>query len=561
MKRLLSLLFAIVFVLASVSMVACGNKRAPYNPDNFLPNGTEENPYQIVKEPVTIRIFIPKSTMISSIPELVCFQELSQLTNIKFKFIEADVASYTELRTTTWENKKNLPDLFLFLNQIAEQQKFAKYGALVPWNDESLEVEGLSVGSLIDNYMPNYSALLESNFGVENIAYAASDVATLDDGHMYSLICYNGSTRDRTYAMYLNEKWIDRLNDDYGLNLTKNPQSIEEYLTVLRAFKQYDANGNGDASDEIPCSAVNLLNLRNFILQSYGYVSNGVEIENDGSRFVYVPSTQAYREYLKIMNTMFAEKLLDNSTFEMTGGSQIAVKGYANRLGSFADAAAYLSVGYEYDQDYITIGPLTSAWYNHKQTYMCASGPVFSPTGAIIPKGTPYVREIARLLDILYTDYGSALMGIGVENENWHWNNDKSLWIFDIPESWSGTSEEYRATISPSVGTGCTLYQSVEFAQANGDPVMRREIQLAERYQDCIKNTEPETFYLNESDSNRVAVIKASIDVYVRSMEYNFITGEKDPGSDTDWNNYISTLKQYNSDELLEIYNKALAAG
>ena len=169
MKRLLSIITAIFLLSACVFTGACGKKKTvSYDPDNFLPEGTAENPYQIVKDPVTLKLFVPKSTMISSVADLVFFKELSRVTNIKFDIIEADVSAYTSLRTVMWENKKDLPDLLFMLNPVEEQNKYSKYGAIVRWNDPALEAGGIKVGSLIDNYMSNYKNLLENNFNTES---------------------------------------------------------------------------------------------------------------------------------------------------------------------------------------------------------------------------------------------------------------------------------------------------------------------------------------------------------------------------------------------------------
>ena len=63
MKRILSCVLTLAMALGLISGLAgCGRKEA-YNPDNFLPNGTAENPYQIVKDPITLNIFVPKSPM------------------------------------------------------------------------------------------------------------------------------------------------------------------------------------------------------------------------------------------------------------------------------------------------------------------------------------------------------------------------------------------------------------------------------------------------------------------------------------------------------------------
>lgn len=47
--------------------------------------------------------------------------------------------------------------------------------------------------------------------------------------------------------VYLNKTWLDNLGLTY-------PETVEELYTVLKAFKEQDANGNGDPNDEIPIS-------------------------------------------------------------------------------------------------------------------------------------------------------------------------------------------------------------------------------------------------------------------------------------------------------------------
>ena len=54
---------AFAFLSMGIALAACGGSGSgSYDPDNFLPEGTAENPYQIVKEPVTIKIFAPHSS-------------------------------------------------------------------------------------------------------------------------------------------------------------------------------------------------------------------------------------------------------------------------------------------------------------------------------------------------------------------------------------------------------------------------------------------------------------------------------------------------------------------
>ena len=69
------------------------------------------------------------------------------------------------------------------------------------------------------------------------------------DGHIYSLpellpqLHYIGSAND---TFWINKAWMDTL----GL---EEPKSFDELYEVLKAFKEGDPNGNGEA-DEIPLS-------------------------------------------------------------------------------------------------------------------------------------------------------------------------------------------------------------------------------------------------------------------------------------------------------------------
>ena len=549
-------------MLAALLMTAAGcGGEVPYDPENFISAEEAEamgEPYRIVREPITLKVFVPISASNPHYNEMESIKKLSEITNIRFDFIEASVSAYTTLRTAAWENSDGRPDLFLFNNPVSEQVINYQYGSMVAWNDETLTVRDMSVGSLIDNFMPNYKALLESNFDHPEEISAVS-VATMGDGKMYSLISCNDIPRDRTYKMYINQQWIDNLNEDYGLDLPDAGEirTLDDYVTVLRAFKNYDANRNDRADDEIPLTSQSLSLLRNFILAAFGYVSNGVEIEADGQSFVYVPATEEYREYLRFMNMLYEEKLLDNSTFEKTT-SDLAGDGYQGKLGCFPDAGAYLTVGEELDEQYTSFGPLRSDSYDG-ELLQYGIKTIFQATGAVIPSGTPYVREIARLLDILYSDYGVALMAQGVEGVHWSWDDEEhTSWNFHIPETWKDTSEQYRATISPSVGTGCALYIPYEFDRKQNDETLRRINAEAEIYQDYIKVPIPENIKLDPDGYNRVALITASLDSYIQSSEANFVTGVLDIDSDAEWNRYLADLRGYNCEELVEIYNAAL---
>ena len=658
-----------LLTIVTLSLVGCGKAGNEYDQDNFLPNGTEDNPYRIVKEPVTINIFAPHSSGNPAYADLTMFKHLSEVTGLNFSFNTPDTSAYVNQRAAIWEVGSRVPDLFLFNNAVSEQVQFMenKYNAYVPFNDDnySYRVSGhtINVGNLIKNYMPNYKEGLENNFGIDLAKEDAVAIATLSDGKMYSALSVKDVPRDLTYKMFINQQWIDNLNNFYGLGLPNadeiktieqylsvlrafkqydandngdpndeiplsskaleflrnfilasygyvsqgaeitedgkmysalsvkdvprdltykmfiNQQwidnlnnfyglglpnadeikTIEQYLSVLRAFKQYDANDNGDPNDEIPLSSKALEFLRNFILASYGYVSQGAEITEDGSAFVYVPYQEAYRKYLQTLNTLWKEEILHNSTFSITTDNQLATYGNKNRLGSFVSAAAYLTVGYANEKDYVTFGPLTSSYYTGTPLHLGFGS--FIPDGAVITQSSIYPREVARLLDIMYSDLGAQLISYGVEGQDWTWDDDsKTSWTFNVPSSWSGNQEQYRATITPNVGSASALYWSNSFVGKMNDEIITSLNRMSEIYVPYLKNPEPYEIKMNSKEYAEITRIKAALDPQLKYLEASYVRGDDgaDPFNEASWESFKSKLSGYGADILINNYNNAL---
>ena len=562
MKKPLKIICSsLMAIIATAAMVGCGPTSEVVDDDNFLINGTEENPYRIVKEPVTIKVFAPHSAGNPEYDTLAMFKHLSEVTGLKFQFTTPDTSAYSTQRNNVWNSSSALPDLFLFNNAISEQVQYAEmnFNAYAPFNDDNYKY-----GNLINQYMPTYKSLLDNNFNIDISQGNAKEVVTLSDGKMYATLSVGDVARDLTYKMFINQQWIDNINNNYGgyndvlLPNADEIKTIEEYYTVLKAFKEYDANDNGNPNDEIPVSSKSLEYLRNFILASYGYVSYGAEIEADNSKFTYVPYTEAYRKYLQFANKLWSEGLLHKDTFSITTDSQMAQTGNQNRLGSFVSAAAYLTVGYEYESNYKTFGPLTSSYYKGPAIHWGFG--YFKPDGACIPQASKYQKEVARLLDIMYSPLGTQLISYGVEGEHWTWDSEeKESWTFHVPKDWIGNQEQYRATITPNVGSASALYWSNDFVGKMNDKIIKELNEMSEIYLPYLKNPEPQEIKMNSNEYATITTIKASLDPQLKYLEASFVRGDSDPNDDVKYQEFINTLKGFNADQLLKCYNDALA--
>lgn len=579
MKNVKKLSTLLLFGTILASLTGCGSSTT-YDLNNFLPNGTAENPYQIVKEPITIKVFAPHSSGNPEYKTLKMFTYLSKITNLNFEFTTPDTSAYQQRRASVWQDKSYRPDLFLFNNPIAEQVQYAEnnFNALTPFNDATYSDSTGEVGSLIDNYMPNYKALLDDNFGIDKSKENAKETALISDGKMYCTLSAKDVARDLTYKMFINNVWVKNIYSSYsssyarvhGIDDAGKISTIDDYVGILTDFNTYDANNNGKTNDEVAVSSKAFQYLRNFILQSYGYVSYSCEIENDGSKFTYVPSTEAYRNYLKTANKMWEAGLMDPSTTEISSDSMMAVSG--KRLGSFVAAAPYLittqnedvyfqkedGTNYKYDEEYVTVGPLLSDYYQGDRIQLGLG--YFRPDGATIPTTSTYKREVARLLDIMYSELGTQLISYGVENEDWTWDDDShTSWTFNVPDTWTKNQEDYRATITPNVGSASALYWSNDFVGKMNDEVITRLNRQSETYTPYLKTPEPASYKFTSAEYEEISTIKASLDTQIDYYEAAFITGDMDIDNETDYQNYLTTIKRFKSDRLEEIYNTMLA--
>ena len=102
MKKLVAL-FLVICTLSCLMLVTGCNKKKGYDGNNFLTveQATAEygNPYRIVRDKVTIKIFVPRGSMNPHYEEMKMFKKLSEITNLELKFVEADTSSYTTLRS------------------------------------------------------------------------------------------------------------------------------------------------------------------------------------------------------------------------------------------------------------------------------------------------------------------------------------------------------------------------------------------------------------------------------------------------------------------------------
>ena len=129
---------------------------------------------------------------------------------------------------------------------------------------------------------------------------------------------------------YINKEWLDNLN-------LEMPTNYDELKEVLIAFKEQDADGDGDPNNEIPISSFKP-GYGSVLLDSFDLIERGDEHMSldANNKVVFVPTQDHYKEAVKYLRELWELGVMDEEYFtqdpamytaklQKEGGSQIGI--------------------------------------------------------------------------------------------------------------------------------------------------------------------------------------------------------------------------------------------
>ncbi len=150
---------------------------------------------------------------------------------LKFDFTSVMGADLAEKRNLLLASG-DYPEIFMKSSfTMTDLNKYGSQGLFLPLED------------LIKEHAPNLTKVLDERDAWKYLTSA--------DGHIYSLPEI-GRQEGAVTTYWINKRWMDNL----GL---EEPKNLDELYNVLKAFKEQDANGNGDTDDEIPFTATDVV--------------------------------------------------------------------------------------------------------------------------------------------------------------------------------------------------------------------------------------------------------------------------------------------------------------
>jgi putative aldouronate transport system substrate-binding protein len=354
------------------------------------------------------------------------------------------------------------------------------------------------------------------------------------------------------------------------------PTTIDEFHTMLTAFKNQDANGNGDPNDEIPfMGAIDNYGSRvdTFIVSAYVYDDGENRLYLDNGKVTAAYTKPEFQQGLRTLNQWFNEGLLARDSFiaNRTVRSQLNSAKYESVIGAMPDYNNAIIGTREAGEpvrhiDYVGIKPLKGpnglqvTRYNAYDRYA-----VTVPAG-LIPSTSKNPALIIRWLDWFLTEEGTMVMWWGPKGMTWTdpdpgargWNGQPAVYKvtplvagqpyfgnvtwglrfpFLITDRLMSGQQAQDNILDPS-GAARSYYSSVNAAENYAPYGMARE------------NLIPPMFYSTE-DASGMATITTNINTYVEESIAKFVVGDLD--INTGWTTFQNTLKNLGLDRYLSI--------
>ena len=489
----------------------------------------------LVSSPSTLNIIMTGYEGVDP-ADVYVWQKYAEMTGVDVNWTVTNREKRAELILSALTNRKNID---LILRCKVSTNRLTQYG-------ESGLILDLAKDDLLKTYAPNCWAYLHSH--PDTLASVMNP-----DGAIYALPQVNSGAELRVgIKLFVNKLWLQRVGG-------KLPTTTEEFRQLPQAFRDQDANGNGDPSDEIPLCCTNWQSAQQALYGAFGLASRGfhnLTVDSDpatGDVRLIVAST-AYRDLLAYMNELYTDNLLDNYIFTITT-DQWAANIASDTVGVFASTNLAWVPADKADQWVAIEEALEGPNGDKLWTAIRAN---FHSTGAAVLPATCRDPELClRWLDYFWADEGTLFYHMGTEGETYVAQPDGTYdylpRIYDEMIAENRSFDDVVATYSPYPGgSNPTVEIAPYFMGGEMAEVPARAARALFQYG-------PEeywpSFTFTAAENDVVEVLRKDIEKYSDSMCIKFITGAK-PLSE--WEVYTAQLKQLKTDELLAIYQTAV---
>ena len=518
------------------------------------PAGFNATGMPIMNEPITLTAWIEGGAD-TDWSQNVFLKEIEEKANIKLEIISTPSSDSLEKRNLMLAGD-DYPDLLLtdwtaILTKSDIMQFAVKEGIFLP------------ITEYVDKYGNNMKRIFD-----ENPAYREG--STAPDGEIYGFArfseCYHCSAYPK---IYLRQDWMDKLN-------LEMPTNTEELREVLRAFVNEDPNGNGE-KDEIGLIGATTWNTPvEFALMGMSFQTVKpdfwLSLGADGESVEFSPSTDAYREGLRYIKSLYDEGLIDPTSFTQKEDIMAqTVRTEPHVVGMYV--CDHAAMGYDNSdpveaENYQILIPVAGPDGFRRQGQNANEGTI---TGfeAVITDKCQYPEAAFRLIDEFFYDDDYNMMRFkGKEGLGWEraaegaknvFGGEARYVVLSVPEEDKEENDKYGFGVGPQADVASfrlAMLPEVEnvYLQENYEQRITLDTQKVEEFIP-EKRLEYNPFIPLEM-TDEYAEIQTNLNSFVRKTIVQFITGERD--IENGWDEYLSELDSYRVDRYVEIYKTAI---
>lgn len=465
--------------------------------------------------------------------EMEYFDELEKNTNVMIDWNMSTTDGWSEKKSLLFASNE-LPDAFYGQNILMDIDiiKYGTQGILIPLND------------LIDQYAPNLKVILE-----ENPEYKKQ--ITAPDGNIYALPTINELNPSTYDKLFINKVWLDKL----GLAV---PSTMEEFEAVLQAFKEHDANGNGDASDEIPFTfrytSLDPYNRQQGIQSMFGAFGQLDDIYHfivkDGT-VVYTPVTEPFRDAISWFGSLYGQGLIDKEVFTHDANVYASkIQDPAKIVGVFLGWSGNATAAAN-KEDYVAMAPLKNA--DGEQVWRTVDARVVSKGAFAITNQAKHPEILMRWIDQSYEAETSLEIGQGLLGRALEKTPDGGYRQMDPPEGVLLDSMIHDYSPGNS-GVFAIRQPMIDKLELNTNLQERKELdEFYSAFNVPLDEMYPNVFF-TEDEIEEIGILKTDIESYVMQKYAQWIV---EGGVDAEWDTFQAQLKKMNVDRYIELYQTA----
>ena len=528
MKKCIAMLLAVMMAL-TMSAAAMA--------DTLSDLGFHESGMPIVDQEITLHGVAKQGANVGDFNGMVFFDEMGKLTNVHIEWEMIPSDAWSE-KVGLMLATNSLPDIFyghgcLTTDQVVEYGNQGYFVDLKPY---------------VEKYGENLKVLTQEVTGLLS-------AATTPSGAIYALPAVHGIASNANNALFLNKKWLDKLNLEV-------PTTTEQFLDVLRAFKNGgDLNGNGQ-NDEIPYSYLpgDSVNGIYPMFGAFGRVDNGNHLVTEDGKVIFTAQENEYKEAVKWYRQMAEEGLLDLECYSQNVSmlwSKIQNDNPSVGCASFwtAQWATKAATIEEANETWAPVAPLIGP--NGAQLWEQDDTSVFNMVAFAVTSACKYPEVAFRWGDYQYSVDAARDCNFGPLGYTTVKNEDGSYKWVDTVDGVALSSDVIRSKYAPmNYGIFANppsrwVFEYNYFGATENEKNINLNGNVYGPYQTA--NYFPKMYQTNE-EVETISMLKTDINNMVKEKTAHWIM---DGGIDEEWDAYLGQLKALGLDEYLAAYQGA----